>query len=263
MKSNDFAIKVNIKHSSIMLHISKNIEIFKELGEIKTYKLDSGDKGGRPEQGYILNDLHIKFLITLLKNDNFSKLIKKDIILNKFDIDNFKKEPKMGHVYVIKNNNGHKIGSSINPEQRIRTIETQQGCKVEIILISNKRYDYKVKETELHNKYKGKHIMGEYFDLTDEDIMEITCYLSGMSQTSFKFAASKWLYDSNRKAFYDLYLIDIINRISGNSTKLHILPSTVLIAKKIMKENESKTTSEICKILRDELPKFIDLIYSL
>ena len=261
MKSINLARKLNIKHQNIMKHITSNILLFKDLGYLEKTIGKTTEKGGRPDYYYNLNDLHIKFLLTLIKNDDVIKVIKKDIILNTFDIENFKKDPVQGYIYIIRNINGYKIGSSINPKQRIRTIETQQGCNVEIIAISDKRYDYKIKENELHNLYKNKNIIGEYFNLDNNDLNKIICNLYNTSPNNLKFTISKWFYDNDRKAFYDLYLIDLGKALDKKRTQMYILDSTIILAKNIIEKNKGKPISDIYNIIRNQLPNIIDLIY--
>jgi hypothetical protein len=262
MKSTNLAIKLNIKHQNIIQHITKNINLFKDLGFLEKLTGETTENGGRPDNYYELNDLQIKFLITLIKNDNVIKIIKKEIILNTFDIENFKKEPIQGYVYIIKNINGYKIGSSINPKKRIRAIETQQGCNVETILISDKRYDYKIKENELHNLYKNKNVIGEYFNLDDNDLSKIICNLYDTSPNNLKFAVSKWFYDNDRKAFYDLYLMDLAKALDKKRTQMYILDSTLIFAKNIIAQNKGKSISDIYNIIRNELPNIIDVVYN-
>lgn len=261
MKSLNVAIKLNIKHKNIIQHINKNIELFNEFGKLEKLKGITTDKGGRPDIYYDLNNSHIKFLITLIKNDDIIRKIKQEIILNKFNIDEFKKEPIKGYVYIIKNTNGYKIGSSIDYKKRIRAIETQQGCKVELILVSDKRYDYNVKEIELHNLYKKNRLFGEYFDLSSNDLTNITCNLYETSPNNLKFSVSKLLYDNDKAAFYDLYLIDLGKAINKENTQLYILDSTIYFAKKIITENNNDV-GKAYKILKNEIPKIVELIYS-
>jgi predicted GIY-YIG superfamily endonuclease len=77
-------------------------------------------------------------------------------------------------VYLMKNTrNGYtKIGISKNPKHREKTLQSEEP---EIDLIWKKEIPNAIgREIELHKKYSDKRIRGEWFDLTEQDIQNIT-----------------------------------------------------------------------------------------
>jgi hypothetical protein len=81
-------------------------------------------------------------------------------------------------VYLMRNlrNNFIKIGISKNPVVREQTL---QGEDPQTILIYNSdlRSDAAYYELQLHSKYKSQRIRGEWFLLTEDEIIEIINYL--------------------------------------------------------------------------------------
>jgi hypothetical protein len=79
-----------------------------------------------------------------------------------------------GYVYIIRTlNSTHvKIGKTINITNRLKSLYTNIGD----IYLFGYIYcvDYSKIETELHRKYKDKRIRGEWFDLSKEDIEDIS-----------------------------------------------------------------------------------------
>lgn len=79
-----------------------------------------------------------------------------------------------GYVYMIRtfNSNYIKIGKTRNITNRLKTLYTNIG---DIYLLSYIYcVDYSNIEIELHRKYKDKRIRGEWFDLSKEDIENIS-----------------------------------------------------------------------------------------
>lgn len=84
-----------------------------------------------------------------------------------------KKNPlkKQTYIYVMidKNTGYYKIGRSVNPKHRERTLQSEKPT-IEML------FNYKAiisHEKELHNMFKDKRIRGEWFDLSGSDIIEI------------------------------------------------------------------------------------------
>lgn len=69
-------------------------------------------------------------------------------------------EQPPGHVYFIKRRSLVKIGFSVNPTSRIKTLELQAGQKVKIIGIFPGTVE---DEHALHAKFKQHRVMGEWF----------------------------------------------------------------------------------------------------
>ncbi len=85
-----------------------------------------------------------------------------------------KKKKKVEYIYMMRNNrNGYtKIGVSNNPEYRENTLQSQEP---DVELIWKKKFNNAYcKERELHEAYNEKRIRGEWFNLTDLDIEEIS-----------------------------------------------------------------------------------------
>jgi hypothetical protein len=94
-----------------------------------------------------------------------------------------KKNPK---IYLIhcKNINLYKIGISVNPEKRIKQLQTGTPYELSIISIYNSKYPFKV-EKILHNTFVSKKtpdnfqydfelLSGEWFNLTAEDVINFS-----------------------------------------------------------------------------------------
>jgi hypothetical protein len=123
-----------------------------------------------------------------LQNSNFEKYViefKKE--LNKISekefqehYENYKKnknetkekridERKQTYILVNKSNNRYKIGESINPKGRLITLRSEEpeieflySCKSSII-----------SEKELHEKFKDKRYIGEWFNLDSKDLIHL------------------------------------------------------------------------------------------
>lgn len=74
-----------------------------------------------------------------------------------------------GYVYLVENGDGHvKIGSSVNPEQRIKTLSLHGGFLPEKQFIYGPHINYKGIEESLHKKFKKYHRVGEWFEIDIE-----------------------------------------------------------------------------------------------
>jgi hypothetical protein len=81
---------------------------------------------------------------------------------------------KRTNVYVMidKNTGYYKIGRSVRPEYREKTLQSEKPT-IEMLFY----YDAKVKdEKELHEKFQSKRIRGEWFDLSGSDLTSIREY---------------------------------------------------------------------------------------
>jgi hypothetical protein len=92
--------------------------------------------------------------------------------------DTIKSEKQVGYVYLIKMDSHYKIGISKNPKRRLKAFSTMPQ-EVEVILTA-KVNDYARIEEELHEKYKEKRVRGEWFELDDLEVKEITDYLTSI-----------------------------------------------------------------------------------
>ena len=96
--------------------------------------------------------------------------------MNQFNSKKSEKNTKKTKIYIMVDlsNNYTKIGRSINPVIREKTLQSE---KPEIKLI--KYYDGCMQdEIDLHKKFESKRIRGEWFNLTKEDINEIDLILT-------------------------------------------------------------------------------------
>lgn len=82
------------------------------------------------------------------------------------------------YIYLLRNNrnNLYKIGRSIKPEFREKTIQSEEP-EVEMLFISP--ITAPEKEKELHSIFKNKRVRGEWFDLDNKDIKLIKGYCYG------------------------------------------------------------------------------------
>lgn len=92
----------------------------------------------------------------------------------------YKRNPNaFGYVYLIGNKFYHwyKIGVTQDVHERLRGL--QVGCPVQLIKLNwawVKNPD--AVEQNLHTKYSSRRLHGEWFFLPDEDVAEISSYLS-------------------------------------------------------------------------------------
>ena len=97
------------------------------------------------------------------------------------------------YVYLISDNNyTYKIGISNNPEKRVKTLQTGNDNKLKIvhkILCEN----FNDVESALHNKYQFLRINGEWFELSDDDVINFPEYCIKMDE-NFKIIKSFKLY---------------------------------------------------------------------
>jgi hypothetical protein len=79
-------------------------------------------------------------------------------------------KPNPGYVYLIKNSEGHyKIGKSVNPSKRIESLGVVLPFPIEAVHIISSNRMSKL-EKELHGRFEDKHIAGEWFELTQDDV---------------------------------------------------------------------------------------------
>lgn len=78
-----------------------------------------------------------------------------------------------GIVYIIKSGKHYKIGMTRgNLESRLKSIQTGSPYKIEIIHTIETATPEKL-EAELHRRFRGKRLSGEWFDLNQSDIWNI------------------------------------------------------------------------------------------
>jgi len=77
-----------------------------------------------------------------------------------------------GYVYVIETSNGVKIGKSIQPDKRIRTLETQGGLAIRKKFVTEKHSLYSKTEILSHDKLSEFRFIGEWFSCSFECAVE-------------------------------------------------------------------------------------------
>ena len=82
-------------------------------------------------------------------------------------------EYNIGIIYIIFDGSAFKIGVTQNINKRLKSLQTSCSKKLEIIF-SKEVINYTKLELFLHDKYKDKRLSGEWFDLTTEDLNNIT-----------------------------------------------------------------------------------------
>jgi len=95
------------------------------------------------------------------------------------DIPSHKRKPKKGYVYLAEADNGtYKIGQSIRPEERIRTIGVKlpYALKVNHVIPTD---DMEITECILHDMFATKRVGGEWFELDAFDVETIKTIENG------------------------------------------------------------------------------------
>ena len=80
------------------------------------------------------------------------------------------------YFYIIKNEGKYKLGFTSNIKKRYKNYKSHLG-NVDVIFIY-KGSDSNNIESYLHSVYKDKRIVGEYFSLSDNDLLDIISYCS-------------------------------------------------------------------------------------
>ncbi len=89
-----------------------------------------------------------------------------------------KRKHRPGFVYIAECEGVYKIGRSLEPEARMRSLRGPGGGKVSLV-VSFKSDDAVDLENELHVWFKEKHLEGEWFSLLPEDIETLKQELGG------------------------------------------------------------------------------------
>ena len=88
--------------------------------------------------------------------------------------------------------NLNKIGITKNIKNRIRSLETSSGVNLDLLLAIDLQEDYDEKagliELMLHDFYKNKRGVGEWFNLNVKDVIQI--------RTLFYFIYGEMVYDN-------------------------------------------------------------------
>lgn len=127
----------------------------------------------------------------------------------------------MIHVYFIKNTftNNYKIGKTKNLDKRLKQLQT--GCDSQLIIYKYiETINFKT-ETHIHNYFKKYKILGEWYNITSNDIDKIIELIDGS-------------HNYEKLSMKDLRLVAKINNIKANLRKDQIIE--LLESKSLNKE---------------------------
>jgi len=147
--------------------LKKNHKILHDLSVFKDYDVEEYSSS-MDESDSSIQDF--------LSSDAVSESDKRDITLQLLELSQRPKsapEPKpkpskVGNVYIMSDarNGLHKIGFSINPTKREKTLQSEVPS-VSLIFSVKATLDY---EESLHLQYESKRVRGEWFNLSSEDL---------------------------------------------------------------------------------------------
>ena len=78
---------------------------------------------------------------------------------------------KLGFIYLLKNGSKIKIGASKYPVSRIKTLLPVIGISKPVIYLSNQVKFHLDIERHLHEKFKSKRVVGEWFRASFDDLI--------------------------------------------------------------------------------------------
>jgi Meiotically up-regulated gene 113 len=82
------------------------------------------------------------------------------------------------HVYLIRSSDGlYKIGRAINPEDRLKMLQTSTGLALRLEYSRDLRSKGKPTERHLHSTYLSKRVRGEWFALDASDVEAVKAYI--------------------------------------------------------------------------------------
>ena len=76
--------------------------------------------------------------------------------------------PDTTYTYLIRAGNRFKIGQSRQPITRMKQLQTASAEKIKLLGYSNR-----VSEKQLHELYKNKKVLGEWYKLSQKDVQQI------------------------------------------------------------------------------------------
>jgi hypothetical protein len=143
----------------------------------------AGPGGARPGAGRKKKQIKIAdeikqhcydFIIELMKNKVINSRMQREVqLLMNFEEDCIKKED---YLYIIKSNDLYKIGYTTNLKSRLNDYKVHFGL-VELIYVY-KGYNCYDLESIIHNLVEDKNHRGEWFSLTETDVVTIVSYCS-------------------------------------------------------------------------------------
>lgn len=136
-------------------------------------KFNGGHRNAGRKKGIgISNDIKRyceSFMVEMLKNDAIRLKATKQISLSLED-----ETPDF--FYIIKNEENYKLGFTSDIKKRMANYKSHLGV-VNLIYVYE-GFDSNDIETYLHKKYISKRVIGEYFNLSKQDIIDIVSYCS-------------------------------------------------------------------------------------
>ena len=109
------------------------------------------------------------FIIELLKDETIKAKALKQMSL-------MFEEDEEDYLYIIRNGLYYKIGYSSNWSKRYKNYKTHSGV-VDLVYLSKQQDSFSL-EAYLHNLFKDKRVNGEWFDLSNEDVLNAISYCS-------------------------------------------------------------------------------------
>ena len=115
----------------------------------------------------------ISFIDRLIPSENYTyTILRSQVFENQCFLKAMERKainPEMRKTYLMTDSEtgATKIGHSINPPKRERTLQSEKK-EIKLMLICDKDV-----ERELHKEYECKHIRGEWYNLTKRDICNI------------------------------------------------------------------------------------------
>jgi len=135
-------------------------------------KNNGGNRNAGRKKGIgVANDIkrHCEtFINDLLLNEAIKLKATKQLSLNITDTKDY--------LYIIKNESKYKIGFTSDIKKRYKNYKSHLG-NVNLIYVYESFESNKL-EAFLHDKYKRQRVIGEYFNLSDFDLLEIISYCS-------------------------------------------------------------------------------------
>jgi len=164
-----------------------------------------------------------------------------------------------GYIYLLQSDYGYKIGKSKSPKTRNNIFSVKLPFEVEMIK-TIKVDNYHQVEKDLHKHFEDKHLNGEWFDLTKEEVEEFeelvakynivyTITLKKFPKMNFyqhNFKLISWMIDENPTALkLLLWIVEQIDRKNAIVVSLPTLAEalnsttrTIQRAIKFLRENE-------------------------
>tara|TARA_R100000278_G_scaffold40193_3_gene35434 strand:+ start:11309 stop:11749 length:441 start_codon:yes stop_codon:yes gene_type:complete len=107
------------------------------------------------------------FVEEILKNEAIKQKAVEQLVIKYKDIQEY--------IYILKGENSYKIGYTTNFNKRIKNYKTHNpNIKTLCVIESSNSFEL---ESYLHNRFENKNIDGEWFDLTEEEVLLAMEYL--------------------------------------------------------------------------------------